>query len=107
MTLIAALAAIPVVPGLSVPIRVDRTWYEGPDLLSSRPLETTEIRDHWVVPGVLRVRGLRTVQGSTLLEERARVEAGIPWLLLLVVSAWAGFGSRRVHRWWGGGGDER
>lgn len=105
-TLIVALAAIPVLPGLSVPLRVERTWYEGPDLLSSQPLETWATRDRWVVPGVLRERGLRTVQGTTLLEERARLEAGIPWLLLLVVSAWVGIGSRRAHRGRGRGGDE-
>jgi hypothetical protein len=86
--LLAGVVAVPTVPTTSMPLRVERVLYEGPDLLSPEPVRSVEIRDSWIVPGVVRVKGIRSVQGETLLDERSRVEVGLPWALLLVAMGW-------------------
>lgn len=83
------LAAIPLLAGPGIPVRVERTLYEGPDLLSPEPEVTRVAGERWAVPGLVRERTLRTTQGERLLREARRVEVAVPVLLLLVLGAWA------------------
>ncbi|HSG46490.1 MAG TPA: nuclear transport factor 2 family protein [Longimicrobiales bacterium] len=94
---------IPLQPGPTVPVRTDRMLYEGPDILSSDPQVTGAVAERWTLPGLVRIRTLRTTQGDLLLRETRRVEVAIPLLLLLVLSAWGVARGRREPREGGAG----
>lgn len=86
--LVLALVVIPALPGPGIPLRVERTLYEGPDLLSGVPEETTQVSGGWILRGVVRDRTLRVSQGGVLLRDVRRVELALPWLLLAVAALW-------------------
>lgn len=83
-----ALVLVPALPGPGIPIRVERTFYEGPDLLSGTPEETAPVSGGWVLRGVVRDRTVRVSQGGVLLRDVRRVEFALPWLLLAVSALW-------------------
>lgn len=88
--LAVALLSIPWVPSPHLPIRVERSHYAGPDLLSEVPERTEVTQDSVRAAGWSRVRRLRRTQGATLLSEDRRIELRLPWLWALVVGAVAG-----------------
>lgn len=95
LALALALVAIPEAPGPAVPVRVERALYEGPDLLSGEPEVTRVLAEDWIVPGLVRVRTVRTSQANQILREAQRVEVALPVALLLVLGAWGAAGTRR------------
>lgn len=84
--LLAALISIPWVPAPHLPIRVERTLYAGPDLLSEVPVREVVLSDSSRAAGLSRIRSLRSVQGSTLLSESRRTAVRVPWLWAVVLA---------------------
>lgn len=94
----AVLVSVPWVPSPHIPLRVQRTHYAGPDLLSGVPEATVVTQDSARAGGLVRVRHVRRTQGATLLSEDRRVGLRLPWLWALGVAVVGVLGWRRRGR---------
>lgn len=87
--LLLAVLLTPLVPTVHLPLGSARELYAGPDLFDEAPVTAAVISEEWPVPGLIRVRRVRTTQGGTLLREARERSLRVP---LPVVAALLGLG---------------
>jgi len=77
-------------PAPYLPVRTERTFYAGPDLLSDVEPTTRLLDRETLVPGLVRRSKERVTQARTLLREEEAVEVKLPVPLLIVALVWGG-----------------